>query len=87
MEGLTRLRTSCRVYRSHVTRIRTKVEETLTEDIDELALTCCYSTGEETRTNRRTRPANHGTHSGSGRTGNSYPRCRGITRPDFGENQ
>ena len=39
MEGLTRLRTSRRAYRSHVTGIRTKVEETLTEDIDELALT------------------------------------------------
>ena len=39
MERLTRLRTSRRVYRLHVTRIRTKVKETLTEDIDKLALT------------------------------------------------
>lgn len=39
MEGLTRLRSSRRVYRSHVTRILTKVEETLAKEVDELART------------------------------------------------
>jgi len=39
MEQLTRLRTSRRAYRSHVTRILNKVEETLTKEIDDLALT------------------------------------------------
>ena len=39
MEELTHLRTSRRVYRSHITRILTKVEETLANEIDELALT------------------------------------------------
>ena len=39
MEQLTRLRTSHRAYRLHVTRILNKVEETLTKKIDDLALT------------------------------------------------
>ena len=39
MEQLTRLQTSRRAYRSHVTRILNKVEETLAKEIDELALT------------------------------------------------
>ena len=39
MEQLTRLQTSRRAYRSHVTRILNKVDETLDKEIDELALT------------------------------------------------
>ena len=39
MEGLTRLQSSRKGYRSHVTRILSKVEETLAKDIDELTLT------------------------------------------------
>ena len=39
MEESARLRTSQKAYRSHVTRILNKVEETLANDIDELALT------------------------------------------------
>ena len=39
MEQLTRLQTSRRAYRSHVTRILNKVEDTLAKEIDELALT------------------------------------------------
>ena len=39
MEGLTRLQSSRKGYRSHVTRILGKVEETLAKDIDELTLT------------------------------------------------
>ena len=38
MEQLTRLQTSRRTYRSHVTRILNKVDETLDKEIDELAL-------------------------------------------------
>ncbi|XP_065885751.1 serine-rich adhesin for platelets-like [Dysidea avara] len=39
MEELTRLQTSRRAYRSHVTRIFNKIEDTLTHEIDELAIT------------------------------------------------
>ena len=39
MEGLTRLRTSKSAYRSHITRIFGKVEETLASKIDELTIT------------------------------------------------
>ena len=39
MEELARKRTSRKAFRSHVTRILNKVEETLSNDIDELALT------------------------------------------------
>ena len=38
MEELTRKRTSRKAYRSHVSRIRNKVEDTLGKDIDEFAL-------------------------------------------------
>ena len=39
MEQLTRLQTSRRAYRAHVTRILNMVEETLAKEIDELVLT------------------------------------------------
>ncbi|XP_065884078.1 uncharacterized protein [Dysidea avara] len=39
MEELTRLQTSRRAYRSHVTRIFNKIEDTLKHEIDELAIT------------------------------------------------
>ena len=39
MEELTRLQTSRRAYRSHVTRIFNKVEEALAKEIDELGVT------------------------------------------------
>ena len=39
MEEPARLRTSRKAYRSHVTRILNKVDDTLVNDIDELTLT------------------------------------------------
>ena len=39
MEGLTRLRSSRKGYRSHVTRILSKVEGALAKDVDELTVT------------------------------------------------
>ena len=39
MEELTRLQASRRSFRSHVTRILNKVEETLAKELDELAIT------------------------------------------------
>ena len=39
MEELTRLQASRRAFRSHVTRILNKVEETLAKELDELAIT------------------------------------------------
>ena len=39
MEEPARLRTSRKAYRSHVTRILNKVDDTLANEIDELALT------------------------------------------------
>ena len=44
MEGLIRLQTSQRAYRSHVTRIFNKVEETLANEIDELTITYLNTT-------------------------------------------
>jgi len=44
LEQLTRLQTSCRAYRSHVSRILNKVEDTLAKEIDELALTYLKTT-------------------------------------------
>ena len=39
MEELTGLQASRRAFRSHVTRILNKVEETLAKELDELAIT------------------------------------------------
>ena len=39
MDEPARLRTSRKAYRSHVTRILNKVEDTLANEIDELAIT------------------------------------------------
>ena len=44
MEGLTCLQTSQRAYRSHVTKIFNKVDETLANKIDELAITYLSTT-------------------------------------------
>ena len=48
MEQLTRLQTSCRAYRTYVTRILNKAEETLAKEIDELlSQNRCNSVGKE----------------------------------------